>query len=224
MRQLNSLINEVVANRDLSVTNNDVSWHDPVPTNIGDQAAAAALRLGDGSWTDDTAVAFAIRAMADVGTPDDFTILSFVGARSVPGVRGAVPLPVEFERLFSGGGEDAAGVVNYCLSLLCIDTMSPAVFDGSALDSAVVRWSYTDGVIAIQHVEIPVVTVDNATYGVTAGHSGVVHVVVSTLVDAPVVPVDGTSFGVYADLLGVVRTGVVDGGGWAGLAEVLGIR
>lgn len=196
---------------------------DEVPAYVAPQAALGALRLGDGVWIDDTAVAYAVRAMADAGTPDDFTIVSLLGGR-VLSQRGAVPLPPEFERLFSVPEIVPGSAEEICILAVCVDTMSAAVFDGAALDAAIVRWTYTEGDVTLTHVELPVVTVDNPTFGVTAGHVGVVHLLVTYRFDALVFPENADSFATWAETLDVVRTGMGAGGGSVALLDVLGVK
>lgn len=100
----------------------------------------------------------------------------------------------------------------------------PQVFDESAYHSTEPTWTYETDTVKFSYYKYEVVTVDNETFGVEAGHEGTFHVFTAYAQDAGAAPLNEEAFDVYSTLFDDTIAAVTTHGGWEHLAAALDLE
>jgi hypothetical protein len=188
-------------------------------------AADRAVRLCDSGFIDNTGVTFILRHLADNALLDDFTLVAFINTTYPLTLLGSVEITDNLAFLFGRGStEPVDGMAELCSSGFCLDVRVPQVFESAGLDTGRTPWTWSDRGVNLSHLVIDVVTVDNPSLGIEAGHAGTLHVFVSQDEDSDVLPLEPAIFDTYADVLDVTREAIVDHGGYEELAAALRIE
>ena len=178
------------------------------------------VRFGDGAYLDDSGVAYMLTHLQNNDLADGFNLVVFVNSRAKDSELNAIPLNSSVTNLF-GTGAKANGRINMCMEDYCIETMSAHVFDEGAWDGVEAAWTYTERGVTLEYYALSVDTVENTTFGVSAGHSGTLHLFTSLHEGTELMPTAPETFDVYDTVWEVARTGVAEHGGWEHLARAL---
>ncbi len=187
-------------------------------------AASSTLRVADGGYLDNTAVAYLMRHMDNNDLLNDgFSVVSFMNSSSEGVSMGTQTIPESTAGLFGYATLQEDGSIQYCDDGMCVSTLSAHVFDATAWQSAVPTWIWSDGDVALRYYELAVTTVANETFGITAGVPGTLHLFISEDFTSGPLPTDTPTMDSYSNVFNVTRAGVADQGGWAHLYKVFGL-
>lgn len=216
---------------------------DTIPDeNLGfwDFAEQRVVRLADGGFVDNTAVAVQLRQMQDNGDlVDGFQLGAFMNA-SYEGVSfHGETINVGIATLFghSGGPDelDAPGdglVWQNPFGDAYLKTPSPQVFEETPWSEGHVDFTRFDledpalsegGTVTVQTMEIPVTTVENEVYGIPAGVTGTLRVLEVRQLGSSAMPLESSEFDRYESLFHLLRDEAIADDEIRGfLLEVLG--
>lgn len=193
------------------------------PANYKDLATTNTVRLADGVYNDNTTVAYTLRLLADNDELDGFEIIAFQNTDADPVPTAAGSVSPDIGALFGLGVTDdvyaMCGGVDYCIS-----TRSPQVFPLEVLHSTPSTWSYFDGTVTLNYYRYEVVTVEQKTFGIPAGHKGTLHAFTMFAPGAGAAPVGPDDLDAYENLMRVIFDGVTEHGGWQHLQEAFQIE
>ncbi len=160
-----------------------------------------------------------IHHLANNDELDDFEVISFV---NTDGTIETGTLSPDTAMLFGVGTTGATAQM--CLGSICVTVPSPQVFDESAYHSTEPTWTYETDTVKFSYYKYEVVTVDNETFGVEAGHEGTFHVFTAYAQDAGAAPLNEEAFDVYSTLFDDTIAAVTTHGGWEHLAAALDLE
>tara|TARA_R110002072_G_scaffold4245_3_gene29975 strand:+ start:18207 stop:19901 length:1695 start_codon:yes stop_codon:yes gene_type:complete len=197
-----------------------------LPKSVHELAASNVARLADGGYQDNSAVAQLASFLQASGEADGFEIVAFDNVQALytppPGVATAgAAMGLDIALLF-GEGEDrqvcaGTGEDKFCVTVPAQQVFAPAQ-PGVTTPAT---WSWTSPGAAgptLSYTRFEVTTVDNPTFGLTAGSTGVLHVFTCVWPTADTAPWNGASdFDAYAAMLAAIRAGL-QADGSAGLA------
>lgn len=192
------------------------------PASYEELSKTNTVRLADGVYNDNTTVAYTLRLLADNDELDGFEIVAFqnTDATPVPTARGTVS--PDIGALFGLGVVD--DILPMCGGEYCIVTRSPQVFPLDVLQSTASTWGYTDGTVILTYYRYDVVTVEQKSFGIPAGHRGTLHAFTMFAPDAPAAPLDVADLDDYEALQKVIWEGVTENGGWQHLQAAFRIE
>jgi hypothetical protein len=133
------------------------------------------VRMADGGYIDNTAVAYVLKHIQTNDLDDGFNIVAFVNTDTTQPNPAGAKIPLDFAQLFGeGSGEMCAGGV-------CLETIDQQVFDSTPLDEVEATWTYEPGGVDVElsYIVFPVVTVYNPSFGIEGGSFGTVHLFTS---------------------------------------------
>jgi hypothetical protein len=205
--------------------------NDTTYTNL---AARHTLRTADGGYLDNTSLAYLLQHLDNNGLlVDDTSLVLFMNSSS-PGVAaGTQTIPESVAVLFGYNPDPSIKsytepatnkAIKFCDEGYCFSTFSAHVFDASAWSGAEAVWSHSDGDVALRYYALPVTTVDNSTFGITAGTSLTLHLFINEDFHSSALPSSQAIMDSYSDVYTVTRAGVSQEGGWGYLAAALGLQ
>ena len=188
-----------------------------------DYAKAQTVRLADGAYLDDTAVAYLLNHLQKNGVADGFNITLFMNGRAQSATLGTQKVSSSIERLFIPALADD-DVSPFCMFGICVDTMSAHLFDAVAWDGVEPTWSHQDGDVSLAYYQLTVTTVENKTFDIAAGHTGTLHIFSLVHPNSEPLPSKPETFDAYKEVLATAVYGVINQGGWAHLSKALGLE
>lgn len=186
----------------------------PSGLSLDELAGVNFARLADGAYLDNSAVAQLVSFLQVNNEATDFQIVSFDNVQTLytPSADGAeTPARVsnDIALLFGEGGKNqvCTGADEFCFSV-------PArqIFSSEPLTSTASTWDWTSRGAdepTLIYTRYRVTTVDNPTFGLTAGSQGVLHVFTCSWPSAQSPPWNGESdFDAYEAMLAAIRAGL----------------
>jgi len=193
-----------------------------LPTDLKSLVKYKVVRLADGGYLDNSAVAHVINFLQKNNGADDFNIVAFdnVQEQYLPPTSKTnpvpIPVPIDIAYLFGVGRSNNN---EFCADVkdpnTCVKVPLATVFSESDLKSAKNVWLYEHGDRKLSYTRYSVTTVDNATLGVNKNTKGTLHVFASIDPSARTAPVAGDcDFDTYNDLVGFIHAGLTADGGF----------
>jgi hypothetical protein len=187
-------------------------------------AERRTLRLGDGAYTDNSAVTALVKHIQE-NQHGDFELITFMNNTSPEVLLGGFEIPESIRDLFASPDDlPELGVMNFCASPgNCVLTPSNHVFTPTSWLEAELLWSYEEAGIRLKYFRVPVETQKNDTYGIEAGRRGVLHLFVHSTDRTSALPTDQDQLDAYQDVYRVTRSGIATQGGAAHLQAAFGL-
>ncbi|CAE7202798.1 unnamed protein product [Symbiodinium natans] len=165
------------------------------------------VRLADGGYVDDTAVAFIIKHLQDNGLGEDFRIVLFMNTTSEGVQMGSHTIPQAIARLF-GESKRGSDLDNFpVVGSVSFETVSAHVFQKAAWDNVQEKWAIPeDSKLRLRHFVLQVETVKNLAFGIKAGDRGELFIFISEHSGASIVPVTDDDFQKYKEIYTKTRS------------------
>jgi hypothetical protein len=189
----------------------------PFPLTVSELASSKSARLADGGYLDNSAVAQLVSFLQSNDQAEDFQLVVFDNAQALytppPGTTAAgTEIGHNIALLFGEGGQNrdcvGTGTDEFCVTVPAQQIFTLA--DPQATTPP--TWSWTaQGAAAptLSYTQYKVTTVDNPTFGLTAGSQGVMHVFTCVWPAADTAPTNGASdFNAYEAMLAAIHTGL----------------
>ncbi len=189
-------------------------------------ASAGNVRLMDGGYTDNTAVANILSQLhASTG---EFEITAFVNDTDTAQIpqawtgHEALTVGTDLPMLFGSAGDDL--VQPFTKFPGSPPAAYPAVFDKAAWQSEKPVWQYADEAsnTVVAYYRLDVETIDNPLFDVKAGRSGVLNVFSTYSLGSGPGPYFPNAFEIYEGIYDATRSGVIGNGGYIHVLESLG--
>jgi len=178
------------------------------PGDVGNTDADAlkqqqVVRLADGGYVDNTAVAFIVKHLQDNGLGENFRIVLFMNTTNEGVQMGSHCIPVDIARLF-GGSKRHTGLDNFPLmGTVSFETVSAHIFQKTAWDNVAEQWAIPedpDSQFRLRHFVLQVETVSNLAFGIKAGDRGELLIFISEHTGASIVPMTDEDFQKYEEI------------------------
>ena len=165
------------------------------------------VRLADGGYVDNTAVAFIIKHLQDNGLGANFRIVLFMNTTSKSVQMGSHKIPGDIARLFGGSklsSESDLAKSNLdkfpVIESFSFDTISAHIFEKAAWDNVTEQWATPEDPFRLRHFALQVETVNNLAFGIKAGDKGELLIFISEHTEASIVPRGDDDFLKYKDI------------------------
>ena len=183
-----------------------------------DLAAAKIVQVADGGAVDNSAVAQLVSFLQQNNQADGFNVVAFDNVQIVYNAgENAAPVGIDIANLFGQGLSNGNQVCSDGNGGgFCITVPELAIFKLDALQNTPITW----GAQASSHnppevlneliyTKYSVTTVDNPTFGIKAGSSGILHAFTAVWSNANTSPKEKeTDFLAYADMLNFINQGL----------------
>lgn len=192
----------------------DSDGQNTVPANTSYKTAAneKIVRTADGGYNDNTATLHLMRHLLDNGKLDNFRILAFSNTNDPFFELGSTQVSKDIANLF--GEALVGGNGQMCIDTNCVDIISPQVFKKANADSGEVLWSRDVDSTTVNFTEFSVETVENKTFGISAGHKGTLYVLTAQNPRAATAPTSHATFRVYDNMFDDIYELIRWGRGW----------
>lgn len=193
---------------------------------LQDIVNAGNVRLLDGGYTDNTAVANILGQLKGIDGP--FEVTAFVNntvTAEIPAAwtgHDALTVGTNIPMLF---GTEGDALVRPFENLPGSPLAAyPAIFDQSAWQSEKPVWSYVDSATntVIDYYQLDVQTINNPLFGVEANKTGVLNVFSTYNTGSGPGPYFANAFDIYENIYNATRTGIISNGGYIHVLESLG--
>jgi hypothetical protein len=179
-------------------------------------AASKFARLADGGYLDNSAVAQLVSFLQANDQDSNFQVVAFDNVQDLysptsDGMITATPVGLDIALLFGEGGQNqvcaGSGADKFCVSV-----PAQQIFAADPLGTTAATWNWTSpGATGptLLYTQYSVTTVENPTFGLTAGSNGVLHVFTCVWPAADTAPFNGSSdFDAYNAMLAAIRSGL----------------
>ena len=180
---------------------------EPDDADSDDLKKQQVVRLADGGYVDNTAVAFIIKHLQDNGLGEDFRIVLFMNTTSKSVQMGSHKIPGDIARLFGGSKlSSESDLANSNLDKFPVtesfsfDTISAHIFEKAAWDNVTEQWATPEDPFRLRHFALQVETVNNLAFGIKAGDKGELLIFISEHTEASIVPMGDDDFLKYKDI------------------------
>ena len=189
-------------------------------------ASAGNVRLMDGGYTDNTAVANILSQLKD--SDGAFEITAFVNDTDTAQIpeawtgHEALTVGIDLPMLFGSEGDSL--IQPFTLFPGAPPAAYPAIFDQTAWQSEEPVWSYVDAATntVIDYFQLDVETIDNPLFNVKAGRKGTLNVFSTYNTASGPGPYFPNAFDLYEDIYNAIRDGIISHGGYIHVLESLG--
>jgi len=214
--------------------------------NIKKVADSGLIRMADSGYVDNSSVAFLLKDIQDTDGPSQpFHITLWMQSNQkadpVTGLKSRVrigpdarqlsdyglasEIPLLFGQSKGDGTLDSDPIIHSASPKgLPIFAPSAKVFDESAWYGKLkADWSYSKDNIELTYFKLPVKTVENKTFGLKAGQSGVLHLFSATNPESAPAPLSFANLNEYDQNYNVIRDAIANHGGFEKLQDAFGL-
>ena len=194
-------------------------------------------RLADGGYVDNTSAAFMLNHLQNENRESNFHMTIFANTSSKPSIQMKIDndglksknfaLTTDVASLFgnSDGNNSDGEIIEPNFFGVPLNVPSSKIFDSDAwigVDEP--TWSFSKDNFKIDHFSLEVTTVDNKSFDIKGGQSGVVDIYLASNTDGFAAPIKSSHLAAYADNYSFYRQAISEGGGFEHLIKSFGVQ